>query len=191
MIAITREVSPSLAQAELTHLVRTPIDYPRAVSQHEDYCDALRELGVEVRMLPADPAFPDCVFVEDTAIVLGELAIITRPGAASRRGETAAMAEALVSLRPLVAIEAPATIDGGDVLLLGRTLYIGRSERTNDEAIAQVRRFVQPHGYEVVPVEFHGALHLKTAATRVSEDSLVINPEWVDRTVFRGWRTIA
>lgn len=191
MIAITREVSPSIAHAELTHLARTPIDYPRAMAQHEDYLDALRALDVEVRSLPADPAFPDCVFVEDTAIVLGELAIITRPGAPSRRGETAAMAEALASLRPLVAVEAPATIDGGDVLLLGRTLYIGRSERTNDEGIAQVRRFVEPHGYDVVPVEFHGALHLKTAATRVSDDSLVINPEWVDRTVFRGWRTIA
>jgi dimethylargininase len=191
MIAITREVSPSIARAELTHLERTPIDYPRAVAQHEDYCDALRALDVEVRMLPGDAAYPDCVFVEDTAIVLPELAIITRPGAPSRRGETAVMAEALAELRPLVAIEAPGTIDGGDVLLLGRTLYIGRSERTNDEAIAQVRGFVGPHGYEVVPVDFHGALHLKTAATRVSDDSLVINPEWVDRSVFRGWRTIA
>lgn len=191
MIAITREVSPSIARAELTHLERLPIDYPRAVAQHEDYCDALRELDVEVRVLPADAAYPDCVFVEDTAIVLDELAIITRPGAASRRGETSVMAEALAPLRTLVTIEAPGTIDGGDVLHLGRTLYIGRSDRTNDDAIAQVAKLVQPHGYEVVPVTFHGALHLKTAATRVSEDSLVINPEWVDRSIFRGFRTIA
>src|SRR5215212_2408000 len=135
MIAITREVSPSVWRCELTHLERTPIDYLRAVEQHHEYLRALVSLGFEVRDLAADADYPDSVFVEDTAIVLDELAIITRPGAVSRRGETAAVADALAPFRPIVTIEEPATIDGGDVLHLGRTIYVGRSERTNDDGI--------------------------------------------------------
>jgi len=188
MIAITREVSPSIWRCELTHLERAPIDYLRAVRQHHEFQQALLSLGFEVRVLPADAEHPDSVFVEDTAIVLPELAIITRPGAASRRGETTAVAEALAPLRPLVTIEEPGTVDGGDVLPLGRTVYIGRTDRTNDDGIAQVISYVSRHEYEVVPVEVRGALHLKSAVTQIAPSTLIFNRQWVDGSAFPRFR---
>ena len=126
-IAITRPVSASLAHCELTHLAREPIDVPRARAQHAAYERLLGSLGASlVRVGPA-PDLPDAVFIEDTAVVLDELAVVTRPGAASRRPETDAVASVLASYRPLRTMTAPATLDGGDVLRLGRTLYVGRS----------------------------------------------------------------
>ncbi|MEO8379015.1 MAG: arginine deiminase family protein [Acidobacteriota bacterium] len=187
MIAITRDVSPSIASAELTHLQRTPIDYGRAVEQHGRYRELLASLGHTVVDLPGDAAFPDCVFVEDTAIVLDDLAVITRPGAASRRGETALMAEALARHRPLAFIEAPATIDGGDVLVLDDRIYVGQSARTNAAALEQLRRLTHR---EVFAVDVHGALHLKTAVTRVGPDTLLVNRDWLDLTPFAGWTLI-
>ena len=184
MIAITRDVSPSVARGLVTHVERVPLDYHRAVAQHEAYRALLRELGCEVISLPGDAAYPDCVFVEDTAIVLDELAVITRPGAESRRGEVDVVAEALARYRPLVRIEAPATIDGGDVLVLDDRIFVGLSSRTNEEALAQLARLT---GREVIGVRTHGALHLKTAITRVSPDTLLVNRDWVDVTPFAGW----
>ena len=140
MIAMTRDVSPSIAHAELTHLERVPIDYERAHAQHEQYRALLASLGCAVIALPADAAHPDCVFIEDTAVVLEDLAVITRPGAESRRGEIAVVADALAPYRPLVRIEAPATLDGGDVLVLGDRIYVGCSSRTNGEAMRQLKR---------------------------------------------------
>jgi dimethylargininase len=187
MIAITRDVSPSIANAELTHLERVPIDYERAAEQHEEYRALLASLGCEVISLPGDAAYPDCVFIEDTAIVLDELAVITRPGADSRRGEVEVVAEALAPLRKLVRIEAPATLDGGDVLVLDERIYVGRSTRSNDAALEQLRRLT---GREVIGVDLYGALHLKTAITRVSRDTLLVNREWVDVAPFAGWKLI-
>lgn len=184
MIAITRDVSPSIANAELTHLERVPIDYERAREQHEEYRALLASLGCEVISLSGDAAYPDCVFIEDTAIVLDEMAVVTRPGAESRRGEVDVVAEALASLRPLVRITAPATLDGGDVLVLDDRIYVGRSERSNEEALAQLRQLT---GREVIGVDLHGALHLKTAVTRVSRDTLLVNREWIDTAPFAGW----
>jgi dimethylargininase len=131
------------------------------------------------------------VFVEDTAVVLEELAIITRPGADSRRGEIDSIAPLLGPYRPLRNIEAPATLDGGDVFLAGKTLFVGRSSRTNDQAVEQVRAFVEPLGYRVVPAEVDGCLHLKTAATAIAADLIICNPECVDPDVFAGFQTIA
>jgi dimethylargininase len=187
MIAITRDVSPSIERAEVTHIERVPIDYERARTQHEQYRALLSALGCEVRSLPADAAFPDCVFIEDTAIVLDDLAVITRPGAESRRGEIALVAEALAPLRPLVRIEAPGTIDGGDVLVLDDRIYVGRTSRSNDAARDQLRRLT---GREVIAVDVHGALHLKTAITRVSHDTLLVNRAWVDVGPFADWKLI-
>jgi len=184
MIAITRDVSPSIAKAELTHLERVPIDYERAREQHEEYRALLASLGCEVISLPGDAAYPDCVFIEDTAFVLDEMAVITRPGAESRRGEVGVVAEALASLRPLVRIAEPATLDGGDVLVLDERIYVGRSERSNENALAQLRQLT---GREVIGVDLHGALHLKTAVTRVSRDTLLVNREWIDVAPFAGW----
>jgi dimethylargininase len=184
LIAITRDVSPSVANAELTHLERVPIDYERAREQHEEYRALLASLGCEVISLPGDAGYPDCVFIEDTAIVLDDMAVITRPGADSRRGEVDVVAEALASLRPLVRIGAPATLDGGDVLVLDERIYVGRSARSNDDALVQLRQLT---GREVIGVDLHGALHLKTAITRVSRDTLLVNREWIDVAPFAGW----
>jgi len=131
------------------------------------------------------------VFVEDTAVVLDELAVIARPGAASRRAETRSVAEALGTLRPLAHIVEPGTLDGGDVLRVGRRLYVGVGGRTNREGVEQLRAIVRPHGYEVHAVEARGCLHLKTAVTCVADDLLLVNPAWVDPSSFDGVRTLA
>lgn len=183
-IAITRDVSPSIAQCELTHLEREPISFEAARAQHEEYVQCLAALGCEVRRLPAEPSMPDAVFVEDTAIVLDEVAVIARPGAASRRPETASIAKALEPHRALRFIEAPATIDGGDVLRVGTRLFVGMTSRSTSEGIAQLREFVAPFGYTVTGVPVTGCLHLKTAVTQVAPDLLLINPAYVDPHVF-------
>jgi dimethylargininase len=179
-IALLRDVSPGIARCELTYLERKLIDYGRAVKQHEGYRDALRGLGLETVSLPGDADYPDCCFVEDTAVVLDEIAVITRPGAESRRGETAVAAEALAAYRPLATIPAPATLEGGDVLRIGRTLFVGRSTRTNDAGIAALREIVTPHGYTVVAVPVTGCLHLKTAVSAIGERTVLGNPDWAD-----------
>jgi dimethylargininase len=179
-VAITRDVSPAISKCELTHLERQPIDYESARAQHRDYEARLRELGCEVVKLPAEAELPDSVFVEDTAVVLDELAIITRPGAESRRGETEMVAHMLQRYRKLAHVEAPGTLDGGDVLRVGSDLLVGRSARTNDAAIEQLRSIGESLGYSVQPVEVRGCLHLKSAVTQVAENLMLVNPQWVD-----------
>lgn len=187
LFALAREVSRSIAQCELTHVARTPIDLDTARAQHASYLDALEGLGVRVVRLPEMEAFPDAVFVEDTVLALDEVAVLTRPGAASRRGEVEAMAEAIAPFRPSVRIDAPATLDGGDVLSLGRTLYVGRTERTTEAGIVALRDLVAPYGYTVLEVAVAGALHLKTAVTQVAPDRILVNPSWVDASAFAGY----
>ena len=159
-IALTREVSPALARCELTHLSRVPIDAALARIQHGRYEAALEALGCTVLRLPAAPDLPDAVFVEDTAVVLPEIAVVTRPGAASRRPESVATARALAAWRPLAFIEEPGTLDGGDVLRLGATLFVGVSGRSNASGIEQLRSLLEPLGYAVEAVSFAGCLHL-------------------------------
>ncbi|HET9045261.1 MAG TPA: arginine deiminase-related protein [Burkholderiales bacterium] len=168
-----------------------PIDLARAIAEHRAYEHALRRLGAQVRRLRAAPQHPDSVFVEDTAVVLDELAIITRPGAESRRGERRAVAEALAAHRPLEIVREPATLDGGDVLVDGERVYVGRSSRSNDEAVAQLATMLHPLGYRVIPVEFAGCLHLKSAVTRVADGLLLLNPDWVEASVFSETRLVA
>jgi dimethylargininase len=191
MIAITRDVSPSLAGCELSFVSRTAIDIDRAIAQHEAYREALRALGCDVTTLPAQAGMPDAVFVEDVAIVLDEVAVMTRPGAASRRGEGDSVAEALAGYRPLLHIDPPGTLDGGDVLRVGRAIYVGQAARSNAEGIAQLRALLAPFGYDVRAVPTHGCLHLKSAVTLVAENTLLVQPEWVDASVFAGYRCIA
>jgi dimethylargininase len=189
-IALTREVSPSLARCELTHREREPIDLARARAQHRAYEDALRAMGCDVRRLPAEPDLPDAVFVEDAAVVVDELAIVTRPGAESRRAEVRSVAETLASFRALRAIEAPATLDGGDVLVVGRSVYVGLSTRTNQEGALQLAAALAPHGYTVRPLAVRSCLHLKTAVTRVGPSAVLLNPAWVDAAAFDGFERI-
>jgi dimethylargininase len=189
-IAITREVSPDMAACELSFVARSQVVTALAQSQHAAYQDALRGLGCEVISLAAEPSLPDAVFVEDTALVFDEVAVITRPGAVSRRAETGAVAEALRVYRPLLHIDEPATLDGGDVLRIGPCVYVGISARSNAEAVAQLRRSLAPHGYSVQAVAMRDCLHLKSAVTQVAADTVLINTAWVDAAVFAGYRQI-
>jgi len=170
-IAITRSVSPRIAECELSHIERKPIDFDRAVSQHHAYERALASHGCTIIRLPDLPDMPDSVFVEDTAIVLRDAAIIARPGAQSRRGETESVAVELKKYRKLRCIEAPATLDGGDVLVTGQKMVAGISQRTNAAAIEQIG---------ATPVRFRGCLHLKSAVTQLDDETLLFNPNYVD-----------
>jgi dimethylargininase len=190
-VAIMREVSPSINECQLTFLRREPIDVARAMEQHRLYRIRLQVSGWDVKMLPADAALPDSVFIEDTAVVLPEAVIMTRPGAESRRGELAAVAESLRPLRTVASMEGPGTLDGGDVLLIGKRLYAGLSTRTNQEGIDELSRLTQPHGYEVTPVPVSQSLHLKSAVTAVGPHAVLLNPDWIDAELFTGLRTIS
>jgi dimethylargininase len=189
-IAITREVSRDIVNCELTNLERTPIDVDRARSQHAQYEAALKGLGLAVLSLPEAPALADSVFVEDTALVLDECAVITRPGAESRRPETEVIAKLLAPYRKLFHILAPARIDGGDILQAGKQVYVGLSTRSDPNAVEQIQDFLQPFGYEVNALRVTGCLHLKSAVTQVAEDTLLVNPAWVDKRNFKGVKFI-
>lgn len=189
--AITRAISPLLVDCELTHLERNPIDIDKAEEQQLAYENALQQMGYLIRRLPEAPHLPDGIFVEDTAVVFNEIGIITRPGAASRRPETESMAKVLQEYRKLQQIEAPGTLDGGDVLVLGSHIYIGLSQRTNPEGIRQFSEIVKPFGYSVTGVPVTNCLHLKTALTPLEDDLLLINPRWVDGEIFKGFQTVS
>jgi dimethylargininase len=191
MLAVTRAVPPSITHCELTHLARTPIDYGRAVDEHRQYEAALAGLGCEVRRLPDAPDLPDSVFVEDTAVVLDEIAVIARPGAASRRGEVADMAEALRAHRRLAFIASPGTLDGGDVLVTRRIIFVGASGRTNADGISQLAALARPGGFEVIAIPVAGCLHLKSAVTLLDEQTLLVNPAWIDTAPFAGFDLVA
>lgn len=190
-IALTREVSPRLAECELTHLARSPIDIRVARAQHASYEELLASLGCDVRRVAPAPECPDSVFIEDIAVVFDELAVITRPGAASRRIESEAVVEALSALRPLARVVAPGTLDGGDVLVVGRRIFVGRTGRTNDAGIAQLRDVLVPHGYRVTAVDVTGCLHLKSAVTALDDAAIVLNPDWVRAADFAPLSSIA
>ena len=190
MKAILREPSEALSRCALTFLERQPIDFARAQQQHRDYVASLQQLGVSVTVLPAAADLPDAVFVEDTAIIVDECAVITRPGIESRRPEVATIAAALEPLRPLARIVAPGTLEGGDVLRIGRTLFVGRTPRSNDEGIRQLAGALEPHGYEVIAADLRGCLHLKSAATYAGMETLVVNPDWIDVDLFSRWQCV-
>ena len=179
LIAITREVSPAIERCELTHLARAPIDLAVAYAQHEEYERCLEALGCSVQRLPASLDLPDSVFVEDTAVVFDEVALLTRPGAESRRPELASVATQLAPYRSIACIEPPGTLDGGDVLVVGRRVFVGISSRSNAAAIEQMRRLLAPYGYDVRAVAVHGCLHLKSAVTAVADNLLLVNPAWI------------
>lgn len=190
LTAITRAVSPAMANCELEFLERQPIDIARAEQQHREYERCLGDLGARVIALPAEPALPDSVFVEDPALVLDEVAVITRLGAASRREETLTLAAALAQFRPLRYLAEPATLEGGDVMRVGRTLFVGASRRSNAEGIRQLGDILSPLGYTVVPVAVHGCLHLKSACTCLDEDTLLVNRDWIDLSPLRRFRLV-
>jgi dimethylargininase len=190
VVALVRPPTDALARCELTHLAREPLDVALARAQHAGYVAVLRELGAEVVALPEEPSLPDAVFVEDVAVVLDELAVLTNPGAPSRRPEVPSVAAALAPFRPLVYVEPPATLDGGDVLRIGRTLFVGRSDRTNDAGMDRLAEAVAPYGYAVRPVRLGGCLHLKSACTYLGNGVVLANPAWVDARRFEEYRVL-
>ncbi len=189
-IAMTRQVSSSINHCELTHLRREPIDVSLARLQHKQYEEVLSTLGCQIVRITAAPTLPDAVFVEDIAIVLDEIAVITRPGAASRRGETPAVAAVLKNYRTLAFIEPPGTLEGGDVLRLGKALYVGESGRSNREGIRQLQALTAQFGYAVHSVPLTGCLHLKSAVTQILDEVVLVNPAWVNPTVFAPYHSL-
>src|SRR5215216_875805 len=190
VIAITREISPRFNECEITHIERTPIDVDLARAQHHQYVNALKEVGGMVIELSAEADLPDSVFVEDTAFILPEVAVITRPGADSRRPETESIVPALSPYIKVVHVREPATVDGGDVLVLGKNIYVGLSSRSNRAAINQLNELLHDQGYQVLGVELHDCLHLKSAVTRLDDKTLLINKNWVDTQHFKAFEWI-
>ena len=190
LTAITRAVSPALNRCELSYLDREAIDVDRAREQHAAYEALLGELGARVISLPADPELADSMFVEDPAVVVDEVAVVTRMGVESRRGEAESLGEALARFRPVRRMEAPATLEGGDVMRAGRTLYAGLSKRTNREGVAALARALQPFGYRVEAVEMRDCLHLKSGCSYLGDDTVLANPAWIDVGIFAGMRII-
>ena len=187
-IALTREVSPAIGRCLLTYLPRVPIDVELAAAQHSAYRVALAALGCDVVVLEADPDAPDAVFIEDTALVVDEVAVVLRPGAEPRQRETPEVAAALAEYRDIAMIGAPGTVDGGDVLCVGRNVFVGcvAGGRTNSKGVAQLDAALAPFGYRVQPVAMRGCLHLKSAVTQVGAATLLVNPRWVDPGAFGG-----
>ena len=183
-IAVTRGVSPNIERCELTHLEPEAVDVALAQEQHSRYQKCLTELGCVVQSLPAERDLPDSVFVEDTAVVVEEIALLTRPGAESRRPEIPSIAAVLGPYRRLAHVVEPGTVDGGDVLVLDRDVFVGLSGRTNQEGLRQIQAVLEPVGYAVTAVPVKGCLHLKSAVGRVAPDTLLINRRWVDATAF-------
>jgi len=190
LTAITREVSASINNCQLSFHARQPIDVAKAIAQHKAYQDCLAELGVRVVSLPAEPELPDAVFVEDAVVLLDEVAVIPIMGAPARRPEARSLADALSHYRPLKFLREPATLDGGDVLRVGGRVFAGLSQRTNREGIAQLDELLRPFDYQVQPVEVRGCLHLKSACSYVGNDTVLINRAWVDAARFRGFQLL-
>jgi dimethylargininase len=189
-IACVRKPSARLERCELSYLARVGIDFARARQQHEDYVSALESLGCQLQWLAPLPEQADAVFVEDTAVIVPELAVITRPGVESRRQEVESVAAALAGRMRLARLHEPGTLEGGDVLRIGRALFVGASARTNTEGIAQLAAALAPLGYTVDRVPLRGCLHLKSAVTCIPPDTVLVNPDWVDAALFRAARVI-
>lgn len=188
-VALVRPPSRRLAGGLVTHIDRRPVDAALAARQHAAYVAAIEAAGWTVRALPAADDLPDAVFVEDTVVVCDRLAVLGRSGAPSRRPETASMAAALAGLGLEIArIEGEGTLDGGDVLQVGTTVYAGRSGRTNEDACCQLARLLGARGRHVVPVALRGCLHLKSAMTALPDGSLIGIPEHVDTSALPGLR---
>lgn len=190
LTALTRQVSNSIADCELIFVEQAPIDIALAEQQHAGYEAALRSAGVHVQTLPAEHNLPDAVFVEDCAVVLDEIAVATTMGSPDRALEVPSLAVALASFRPVEHLHLPSRLEGGDVLRIDRTLYVGESTRTNAEGIAELAGIVEPWGYRVISVPVTGCLHLKTGVTQVAPDTLLANVDWVDTERFTGFHIL-
>jgi dimethylargininase len=187
MLALTHAPSPRLAQCQLTYVAAAPIDHGRAVQQHEAYCQMLRRGGAEVRTLDVNHDLPDSVFIEDTAIVLDEVAVLASMGAPTRRAEPSGIEPELRKYREVERIESSATLEGGDVLRVGRTLLVGLSSRTNAAGVAALQAVAGRFNYDVRPVPVGKCLHLKSACAALPDGRLLVNADWLDSRALRGF----
>jgi dimethylargininase len=190
MLALTHVPSPKMENCVRTYIERAPIDRIRAVRQYEEYCRLLRHCGVEVQTLDVNLELPDCVFIEDTAIVLDEVAVLASKGTPSRRAEPAGIESELRKYRDVQRIEVPATIEGGDVLCVGRTVLIGLSSRTNRAGASALEAVIGRYGYQSVLVPVQRCLHLKTACTALDEKRLLVNAAWLDVKALRDFELL-
>ncbi len=190
LTALTRAVSPALTECELSFIARKPIDLAKAQGQHRSYEKLLEKLGARVISLPAEPELPDSMFVEDPAIVLDELAVILPLGTESRRREAPSLAEALSKYRKLEYVRLPRMLEGGDVLRVGRKLFVGLTKRSNAEGAQQLAEILQPLEYEVIAVPVTGCLHLKSAVTYLGGSTLLANREWFETAQVAGYEWI-
>ncbi len=188
--AITRGVSSNIGACELTYRSRENIDVVKAAVQLERYCELLRKWDVNLLTIPASDAYPDCCFVQDTAVILDEFCVIASMGAIARQGEVSEVERLVSPLRRVRRILPPATLDGGDVVQVGRRLFVGLSTRTNARGIAALERIVEPFGYTVVPVSVNGGLHLTTGCGVINDETVLLNPRWLDARAFRGLRQL-
>jgi len=190
LTAITRDVSSSINNCELSFHARRPIDVAKAMAQHKAYQDCLAGLGVRIVSLPAEPELPDAVFVEDPAFVVDEVAVISIMEAPSRRPEARSLADALSPYRPIKFLAEPATLDGGDVLRAGRSAFVGLSQRTNRDALSQLSDLLRPYDYQVQAVEVRGCLHLKSACSHIGNNTILVNRSLIDAEQLRGFELI-
>jgi dimethylargininase len=190
MIALTHVPSPNMQACERTYVPHAAIDNTQAQAQHLAYCRALADSGAVVRTLDVNSRLPDCAFIEDTAIVLDEVAVLASFGVASRRSEPAAIEPVLREFREVARVAPPATIEGGDVLRVGKTLFVGRSSRTNSAGIAVLAALAAPFGYRVVEIGVVACLHLKTACTALPDGRLLVNPAWIDSAALHAYECI-
>jgi dimethylargininase len=190
LTAILRKPARSLVNCELTYIERRPFDFTKAARQHAEYGRILSVLGADVVCLPAIESLPDSTFVEDAAVVLSEVAILANPGAESRSKEPSLIEGVLSDYGEIERITAPATIDGGDVLTIGKTCFVGVSSRTNRKGVEAFSAVAGRHGYTIRPIETKHSLHLKTAVTSLYEDTLIANTDWLDIADFKGFRIL-
>lgn len=190
LIALTHEISPEINKCELSFINRTPIDFTLAVAQHEKYCDMLREEGLTVIEMSMNSEYPDSTFVEDTAVVVDELAVMANMGAETRRGEVTGVESELKKYRDIFHIKHPATLDGGDVLKVGRDIYVGITPRTNNLGAESLASALRPLGYNVIPATVKDCLHFKSACTAIDNQTLLVNSDWIDLNEFEGFKII-
>ncbi|MFT6392798.1 MAG: dimethylargininase [Ilumatobacter sp.] len=191
-LILVRRPSPRLADGEVTHIGRVPVDVPLAMQQWEDYVEVFRQHRWDVIELPSLDDHPDGVFVEDVVVMYGGLAIVTRPGTTSRIGEIDGLGDQLTAAGYRVqSIAAPGTLDGGDVMKVATTIYIGLGGRTNQAGIDQFREFVAPMGATVVAIPTTKVLHLKSAVTALPDGTVIgYEPVVDDPTVFESFRAV-
>lgn len=184
LTAITRDVNTDLGNCELTFLPRVRINADLALQQHQQYQSVLSSLGCEIVTVPTELGLADSVFIEDTAMVLDEIAVMCLPGAESRRAEVVGVRDVLQQYRTLTSIQPPGTLDGGDLLCIGNVIYAGLSARSNKSGIEQLHSIVADYALSVETVETTKCLHLKSAVSEVAPDLLLINPDWISRSAF-------